>query len=58
MFPPTFTLLQNEDYLLQVCFKSSLCGLRSAPSGEPGPFCFAFFNYAIGLERLLKVILC
>jgi hypothetical protein len=57
MFPPTFTLLQNEGYLMQGCFKSSLCGLRSAPSGEPGPFYSAFFNYAIGLERLLKVIL-
>ena len=42
---------------MQGCFKSSLCGLRSAPSGEPGPFYSAFFNYAIGLERLLKVIL-
>lgn len=42
---------------MQGCFKTSLRALRHAPSGEPGPFYSAFFNYAIGLERLLKVIL-
>ena len=53
----TFTLLKNEGFLMQGCFKSSLRGLLQAPSGEPGPFYSAFFNYAIGLERLLKVLL-
>jgi hypothetical protein len=42
---------------MQGCFKSSLRGLRDAPSGEPGPFYSSFFNYAIGLERLLKILL-
>ena len=42
---------------MQGCFKSSLRGLLRASSGEPGPFYSAFFNYAIGLERLLKVLL-
>jgi hypothetical protein len=42
---------------MQGCFKSSLRTLLQAPSGEPGPFYSAFFNYAIGMERLLKVLL-
>ena len=42
---------------MQGCFKSSLGGLRAANSAERGPFYAAFFNYAIGLERLLKVLL-
>ncbi len=54
--PETVTLLQNEGYLMQGCFKSSLSGLLQAPSAEPGPFYSAFFNYAIGLERLLKLL--
>jgi hypothetical protein len=53
----TFTLLQNEGYLMQGCFKFSLRELRRTSNAEPGQFYFAFFNYAIGLERLLKVIL-
>lgn len=57
MFQKTFTLLQNEGFLMQGCFKSSLRGLLQAPSGEPGPFYSVFFNYAIGLERLLKILL-
>jgi len=42
---------------MQGCFKSSLAGLREADSALPGRFYAAFFNYAIGLERLLKIIL-
>jgi hypothetical protein len=38
------------------CFKSSLSGLRTASSAQPGPFYAAFFNYAIGLERRLKIL--
>lgn len=57
MFPETFTLLQNEGFLMQGCFRSSLRRLLQASSAEPGPFYSAFFNYAIGLERLLKVLL-
>ena len=58
MFPETtFTLLQNEGYLMQGCFKSSLRELRQSSNAEPGQFYFTFFNYAIGLERLLKIIL-
>ena len=57
MFPENFTLLQNEGFLMQGCFKSSLRGLRQASSAEPGQFYSVFFNYVIGLERLLKIIL-
>ncbi len=57
MFPDTFTLLQNEGFLMQGCLKAGLSGLLAAPNAQPGPFYAAFFNYAIGLERLLKIIL-
>jgi hypothetical protein len=57
MFSKTFMLLQNEGYLMQGCFKSALSDLREAPSAQPGPFYAAFFNYAIRLERLLKILL-
>ena len=40
---------------MQGCFKSSLTTLRNGSSAERGPFYVAFFNYAIGLERLLKL---
>jgi hypothetical protein len=42
---------------MQGCFKSSLKILRQAQTGERGQFYSACFNYAIGLERLLKVLL-
>ena len=42
---------------MQGCFKSSLSDLLEAPSAQPGPFYASFFNYAIGLERLLKILL-
>ena len=57
MTPTPFLLLQNEGYLMQGCFKSSLKNLRQAQNGERGQFYSACFNYAIGLERLLKVLL-
>jgi hypothetical protein len=57
MFPETFTLLQSEGYLMQHCFKSSLHGLRASTNAQPGPYYAAFFNYCIGLERLLKILL-
>ena len=57
MFPETFNLLQNEGFLMQGCFKSSLRRLHQASNAEPGQFYSSFFNYAIGLERLLKIIL-
>jgi hypothetical protein len=57
MFPKTFTLLQSEGYLMQGCFKASLSGILAVTNAQPGPFYAAFFNYAIGLERLLKILL-
>jgi len=57
MWPNSFLLLQNEGALLQGCFKSSLLALRNGSSVQRGLFYVAFFNYAIGLERLIKVIL-
>lgn len=42
---------------MQGCLKSSLSALRAGSSVERGPFYVAFFNFAIGVERLLKVLL-
>ena len=57
MFPQTYTLLQNEAFLMQGCFKSSLSELRKAPNAQPSHFYAVFFNFSIGLERLLKILL-
>jgi hypothetical protein len=53
----TYTLLQNEAFLIDGCFKASLSGILSRTNAKPGPLYAAFFHYAIGLERLLKVLL-
>ncbi len=42
---------------MQGCFKSALNGLLTIRNAQPGPIYAAFFNYAIGLERLLKILL-
>jgi len=57
MFPETFTLLQNEGYLMQGCLKASLNGILAGTNAQPGPLYAAFFNYAIEMERLLKILL-
>jgi hypothetical protein len=57
MFPDTFTLLQNEGYLMQGCLKASLSGILAGTNAQPGPLYAAFFNYATGMERLLKILL-
>jgi hypothetical protein len=55
--PESFILFQNEGYLMQGCFKSSLSGLKGVTNAQPGPLYAAFFNYSIGMERLLKITL-
>jgi hypothetical protein len=57
MFPQTYLLLQNEGALMQGCLKSSFATLRHGENGQRGPLYSACFNYGIGLERLLKIIL-
>lgn len=52
-----FRLLANEGSLLQGCFKTALRALRTANSGDASLFYAVSFNYVVGLERLLKVIL-
>ncbi len=34
MFPDTFTLLQNEGFLMQGCFKAGLGGLLAVPNAH------------------------
>jgi hypothetical protein len=43
MFPEIFTLLQNEGFLMQGCFKAALSGLLAVPNAQPGPF-YALFT--------------
>lgn len=57
MFPDTFTLFQYEGYLMQGCLKASLRGILTGTNAQPGPLYAAFFNYAIGMERLLKILI-
>ena len=57
MFPDTFTLLQNEGYLMQGCLKQSLARILAIENAQPDPYYAAFFDYTIGLERTLKLIL-
>src|ERR1700733_14744607 len=57
MISSNLDLLANEAALMQGCFKFSLTAIRTGSSAERGPFYVAFFNYGIGLERLLKLIL-
>jgi hypothetical protein len=57
MISPTFLRLQNEGFLMQGCFKSSLTALRKSSGQERAPLYVALFNFSIGLERLLKLLL-
>ena len=57
MNSPMYRLLQNEGHLFQGCFKSSIVALRRGQSADRGRYYAASFNFAIGLERLLKVLL-
>lgn len=40
---------------MQGCLKTSLNGILAGTNARPGPLFAAFFNYAIGVERLLKI---
>jgi hypothetical protein len=42
---------------MQGCLKASLSGILTGTNAQPGPLYAAFFNYAIGMERLLKILL-
>jgi hypothetical protein len=57
MNSPTFRLLQNEGFLMQGCFKSSIPALMKSSYSQRGPLYVSLFNFSIALERLLKVAL-
>ena len=42
---------------MQGCLKSAIVALKAGNSAERGPLYVAFFNFSVGLERLLKLIL-
>jgi hypothetical protein len=57
MFPPEWHLVQQESSLVSSCIFKGLTDLRKANIYEIGLFYTAFYNLAIGLERLLKLTL-
>lgn len=58
MFSQTWKLLEQEGYLAQSCLCNGLTALRKANIGDKkGLFYSAFFELAIGFERMMKLIL-
>jgi hypothetical protein len=57
MFPPQWHLIQQESSLISSCLFTGLTDLRNANIHDKGLFYTAFYNLAIGLERLLKLTL-
>lgn len=57
MYSPTFQLLLNEGYLLRGCLQAALNSLLKSSNASREHLYTAFFTYAIGLERLLKLTL-
>jgi len=57
MFPKSYLLLQNEGALMQGCFESCFATLRIGEDADRSHLYSASFQYSIGLERLLKIIL-
>lgn len=57
MFPPEWHLVHQESSLVSSCIFKGLTDLRLANISSKGLFYTAFYNLAIGLERLLKLTL-
>jgi hypothetical protein len=55
--PNAFALLTLEGYLFHSALTQGLSALRAAHNGNKGAFYTAFFQLAIGLERVMKVII-
>jgi hypothetical protein len=55
MFTPQWHLIQQESSLISSCLFTGLTDLRNANIHDKGRFYTAFYNLAIGLERLLKL---
>lgn len=56
-FPPEWHLVHQESSLVSSCIYQGLTDLRKANIDNGGLFYTAFYNLAIGLERLLKLTL-
>lgn len=56
-FPPEWHLVYQESSLISSCIYQGLTDLRKANIENRGLFYTAFYNLAIGLERLLKLTL-
>jgi hypothetical protein len=58
MFSQTWHLLEQEGYLAQSCLCNGLTALRKANIGDKkGLYYSAFFELAIGFERMMKLVL-
>jgi hypothetical protein len=56
-FPPEWHLIHQESSLVSSCIYQGLTDLRKANIDNRGLFYTAFYNLAIGLERLIKLTL-
>src|SRR4051812_39579658 len=56
-FSHLFFLLQQEGYITRSCICTGLTEARNANLGEKGRYYTAFFQLAIGVERLAKLAL-
>ena len=56
-FSSTYFALMQESLLSESSIYSGLTELKGADMGDKGRYYSAFFNLAIGIERLLKIIL-
>lgn len=55
--PPSYSLLEQEGFLIRSCIGIGLTDLRSAHVHNKGAFYSFLFNLSIGLERLLKALI-
>lgn len=57
MMPPHWTPLVHEAGLASYCLGTGLASMRKANFAEPKHYYGAFFEYTIGLERVMKLAL-
>jgi len=56
-FSPMYFLLQQEGFITRSCITTGLTEIRNAHIGEKGKYYTAFFQLAIGIERMAKLSL-
>jgi len=57
MFSATYQLLEQESLIVRSCLCTGLTGIRNANLHDKGRYYTAFFQLAIGIERMAKLAL-